>query len=168
MNLYQLTEAQQALQHRLELAGFDDQTIADSLEGDDNTDALREKRLGYVAIIKNKRALANARAMAAADMTGLADKESSDADKLENVLFQSMLKTGDTELISVEFEARIKGKAASVIIKDAAAIPAQYMRLPEPKPPVPAPDKKAIGEAMKRGEFVPGCELGTNKKLVIG
>jgi len=168
MNIYQLTEAQQALQHRLELAGFDDQTIADSLEGDDNTDALREKRLGYVAIIKNKRALANARAAAAADMAALADKEAADADRLECVLFESMIKTGDTELIGVEFEAKIKGKAASVIIKDAAAIPAQYMRLPEPKPPVPAPDKKAIGEAMKRGEFVPGCELGINKKLVIG
>jgi len=168
MNLYQLTEAQQALQHRLEIAGFDDQTIADSLEGDDNTDALREKRLGYVAIIKNKRALANARAAAAADMAALADKEATDAERLENVLFESMLKTGDTELIGVEFEAKIKGKAASVIIKDATAIPAQYMRLPEPKPPVPAPDKKAIGEAMKRGEFVPGCEFGTNKKLVIG
>jgi Siphovirus Gp157 len=168
MNLFQLTEAQQALQHRLELAGFGDQTIADSLECDDNTDALREKRLAYVAIIKNKRALANARAVAAADMAALADKEAADADRLENVLFESMLKTGDTELISVEFEAKIKGKAASVIIKDAAAIPAQYMRLPEPKPPVPAPDKKAIGEAMKRGEFVAGCELGTNKKLVIG
>ena len=57
MNLYRLTEAQHALHTRLELAGFDEQTIADSLEGDDNTDALREKRLGYVAIIKNKRAL---------------------------------------------------------------------------------------------------------------
>jgi hypothetical protein len=168
MNLYQLTEAQQALQHRLELAGFDDQTIADSLEGDDNTEALREKRLGYVAIIKNKRALANARAAAAADMAALADKEAADAERLENVLFESMIKAGDTELIGVEFEAKIKGKAASVIIKDATAIPAQYMRLPEQKPPVPAPDKKAIGEAMKRGEFVPGCELGINKKLVIG
>ena len=168
MNLYQLTEAQKALQHRLEFAGFDAQTIADSLEGDDNTDALREKRLGYVAIIKNKRALATARAMAANDMAALADKEAADAERLENVLFESMLKTGDTELIGVEFEAKIKGKAASVIIKDAAAIPSQYMRTPEPTPPVPAPDKKAIGKAMKRGEFVPGCELGINKKLVIG
>jgi hypothetical protein len=168
MNIYQLTEAQKALQHRLEFAGFDAQTIADSLEGDDNTDALREKRLGYVAIIKNKRALATARAMAAADMDALADKDVEDADRLESVLFESMLKTGDTELIGVEFEAKIKGKPASVIIKDAAVIPDQYMRTPEPNPPVPAPDKKAISEAIKRGEFVPGCELGINKKLVIG
>ena len=168
MNLYRLTEAQHALHTRLELAGFDEQTISDSLEGDDNTDALREKRLGYVAIIKNKRALAQARAAAADDMALLAEKETQDADRLENVLFESMLKTGDTELIGVEFEAKIKGKAASVIIKDAAAIPAQYMRMPEQTPPKAVPDKKAIGEAMKRGEFVAGCELGTNKKLVIG
>ena len=168
MNLYQLTEAQHALHTRLELAGFDEQTIADSLEGDDNTDALREKRLGYVAIIKNKRALAKARETAGMDMLALSEKEEKDAERLENVLFESMLKTGDTELIGVEFEAKIKGKAASVIIKDVAAIPAQYMRMPEPTPPKAVPDKKAIGEAMKRGEFVAGCELGTNKKLVIG
>lgn len=167
MNIFQLTEAQHALHTRLELAGFDEQTIADSLESDDNTDALREKRLGYVAIIKNKRALAQARAAAAANMAALADKEEKDAERLEKILFESMIKTGDTELIGVEFEAKIKGKAASVIIKDASVIPAQYMRMPEPTPPKAVPDKKAIGEAMKRGEFVAGCELGTNKKLVI-
>jgi len=167
MNLYQLTELQHALHKRLELAGFDDQTIADSLEGDENTEVLKEKRLGYVAIIKMKRAMATARASAAAEITELAEREAEAADKLEAMLLSSMLKTGDADLVGIEFEAHVKGKAAAVVIKDLAAIPKEYMRLPEPKPPEAAPDKKAIAAAIASGKLVPGCELGSNKRLSI-
>lgn len=150
---------------QLEAAGFDAQTIADSLEAEG--DELKEKRLGYIAIIKTKRAHAAARNAAAAAISELAERETESADRLEAALFASMLATGDADLIGLEFEAHIKGKPAAVVITDLSKVPAAYMRTPEPKPPVPAPDKKAIAAALAAGEQVDGCELGPNKKLMI-
>lgn len=167
MNLYQLTTTQHALQAHLEAAGFDDQTISDTLDGEDNTDALRDKRLGYVAIIKAKRAIAAARNAAAASISELAERETESADRLENALFASMTATGDADLVGLEFEAHIKGKPAAVVITDASKIPDAFMRTPEPTPPKPAPDKAKIRLALQAGELVDGCELGASKKLVI-
>ena len=167
MNLYTLTIQQQAMAHRLELAGFDDATIADTLEGDDNTDALREKRLGYVAIIKMKRAMATARNGAAAAISELAEREAESADRMEAALMKSMLNTHDTDLVGLEFEAHIKGKPVAVVIKDATLVPPAYMRVPEPTPPKAVPDKTAIKAALQKGEYVEGCTLGPDKKLVI-
>jgi len=165
MNIYQLTQAQHALQLHLEAAGFDDQTIADSLEAEG--DDLKEKRLGYVAVIKMKRAIAAARYAASASISELAERETEAADRMEAALMKSMLVTGDADLVGLEFEAHIKGKPAAVVIHDISKVPAQYMRTPEPKPPTPAPDKNAIKVALQKGEFVDGCELGGTKKLVI-
>jgi len=167
MNLYSLTAAQQAMRAMLEDVGFDSQTIADTLEGEENSLQLQEKRLGYLAIIKIKRAHAAARNAAAASITELAERETETADKLEAALFASMLATGDADLVGLEFEAHIKGKPAAVVINDLAKVPAQYMRTPEPVPPKAVPDKKAIAVALAAGEFVDGCTLGLNKKLVI-
>jgi len=166
-NLYTLTAHQQAMSHQLEAAGFDDQTISDTLEGEENSLMLLEKRCGYIAIIKAKRARAKARHEAAGAIVDLAYADEEDAHRLERALFTSMIATGDKDVIGLEFEARIKGKAPAVLIKDLAKVPAQYMRLPEPVEPKAAPDKKAIGDALKKGEFVDGCELGPNKKLEI-
>lgn len=166
-NIYTLTQQQHIMQSQLEEAGFDAQTIADTLEGEENTDALREKRLGYVAIIKSKRAAAEARQTAANSILALVQRDCADADRMEDALFASMQATGDIDLIGVEFEAHIKGKPVAVVIEDASKIPAQYMRTPEPKPPVAVPDKAAIKAALQKGEFVDGCMLGTDKKLVI-
>ena len=77
MNLYQLTTAQHDLIAKLEAADFDSQTIADTLEGEENSVLLQEKRLGYIAIIKQKQALAAMRKAAAADILALADKDAS-------------------------------------------------------------------------------------------
>lgn len=165
MNLYTLTAHQQAMQARLEAAGFDDQTITDSLEAEG--DDLKEKRLGYVAVIKMKRAIADARYSAAAQISVLAERETEAADRMEKALMASMTATGDADLVGLEFEAHIKGKAAAVVITDLSKIPAAYMRTPEPAPPTPAPDKAKIKAALQAGQEVDGCTLDSGKKLVI-
>ncbi len=166
-NLYTLTAQQQAMAHRLELAGFDDATISDTLEGDDNTDALREKRLGYVAIIKQKRAMAEARQAAANSIFALIERDFDTADRMEAALMKSMNDTGDRHLVGLEFEAHIRGKTKKVLIKDESLVPAAYMRIPAFNVPAPVPDKAAIKAALIKGELVDGCTLGTDKKLVI-
>ncbi len=165
MNLYTLTAHQQAIAHHLECAGFDSETIADTLEAEG--DDLKEKRLAYIAVIKMKRAMATARNSAAAQISELAERETETADRMEAALFASMRATGDKDLIGLEFEAHIKGKPVAVVITDPSKIPAAYMRTPEAKPPKPEPDKNAIKAALQAGDAVDGCTLGPDKKLVI-
>ena len=167
MNLYTLTANQHELIARLEAADFDSQTIADTLEGEENSLQLQEKRLGYVAIIKQKLALATMRYQAADDIVILADKAKAAAQSLQDALFASMQATGDKDLIGVEFEAHIQGKPAAVVIADPALIPAEYWVTPEPKPPVPSINKVLLGADLKAGKVIDGASLGINKKLVI-
>jgi len=89
MNLYTLTAAQHVLIAQLEVAEFDAQTIADTLEGEENSLMLQEKRLGYVAIIKQKRIMVNARRAAAHAITELMEKDKKDAERLGRHCFQA-------------------------------------------------------------------------------
>jgi hypothetical protein len=167
MNIYTLTVAQQALQAKLEDCGFDAQTITDTLEGEDNTEALKEKRLGYVAVIKQHEALYKMRSEAAKTMAETAKQYEESAERLKAALFISMLATGDTELVGIEFEARIKGKPAAVVIDDEDLLSAEYWT-PESTKVVPAAiDKMKVKEALKAGKEVEGAHLGIDKKLEI-
>jgi hypothetical protein len=169
MNIYTLTAAQKALQAKLEESGFDAQTIADTLDGEQNTEALKEKRLGYVAVIMQKRASATARKAAALAINELASADLLAADRLERALFESLLATGDTELVGVEFEARIKGKTAALEIVDEALVPIYYWTAQrEEMKIIPAAiDKMKIKEDLKLGRLADGVKLGINKKLEI-
>lgn len=55
----------------------------------------------------------------------------------------------------------------SVVVLDAALIPAAYMRHPAPTQPPPSPDKTAIKAAITAGLEVPGASLVHSQKLVI-
>jgi hypothetical protein len=76
-----------------------------------------------------------------------------------------MQATGVAEVATDEWAAKLAKKPPSVNIVDAAAIPPAYMRQPEAPPP--APDKKAIGDALKSGAIVPGAELVQGFRLAI-
>ena len=167
MNIYQLTANQQALQASLEESGFDEQTIIDTLDGEENTDLLREKRLGYVAIIKQRKAMAAMRIQAAKDIDALAKQDELAAERMEDALFKSMQLTGDVEVIGLEFEAHIKGKTAAVEILDESLIDQKYWATPEPKPPVATIRKTLIAADLKAGIAVAGALFGSNKRLVI-
>lgn len=54
---------------------------------------------------------------------------------------------------------------AAVDVFEPALLPAQFMRQPEP--PLPAPDKTAIKDALKAGQDVPGARLATTNRLEI-
>lgn len=167
MNIYQLTANQQALQASLENSGFDEQTIFDTLDGEENTELLREKRLGYVAIIKQKKAQAAMRIQAAKDIDALAALDEISAERMEAALFKSMLLTGDIDLVGLEFEAHIKGKTAAVEILDEKLIDAKYWAAPEQKPPEKTIRKTLIAADLKAGIAVAGAMFGCDKKLLI-
>lgn len=56
-------------------------------------------------------------------------------------------------------------KSSAVVIDEPGLIPAEFMRQPEPPPP--APDKRAIGDAIKAGADVPGAHIETRSNLQI-
>jgi hypothetical protein len=63
------------------------------------------------------------------------------------------------------FRLAIQAKPPSVDVYEPGLLPAQYMRTPEAPPP--APDKKAIADAIKAGEEVPGARLVQGTRLAI-
>lgn len=56
-------------------------------------------------------------------------------------------------------------KSSAVVVDEPGLIPAEFMRTPEPPPP--APDKKAIGDAIKAGQEVPGAHIEQRRNLQI-
>lgn len=56
-------------------------------------------------------------------------------------------------------------RSSAVVIDEPGLIPAEFMRQPEPPPP--APDKRAIGDAIKAGAEVPGAHIETRSNLQI-
>ena len=95
--------------------------------------------------------------------------------KLETRLLEALKLFGDKDPKKEIWRSEIgfwkvstRRNPASVVV-DTGKLPAQYWRQP-PQPPLPAkePDKKAIGEALKKGELVEGAELKDGAiKLVI-
>lgn len=90
------------------------------------------------------------------------------AKRLRQYLADQMKRTGVTEITCPEFSAKLyPERDAKVDVFDEKQIPAAYMRTPEPKPPVAAPDKKAIAEAIKAGKEIPGARIVKSDRLTI-
>ena len=79
---------------------------------------------------------------------------------------QGCMETAEVQRIECpHFRLAIQAKPPSVDVYEPGLLPAQYMRTPEPPPP--APDKKAIADAIKAGEEVPGARLVQGTRLAI-
>jgi hypothetical protein len=63
------------------------------------------------------------------------------------------------------FVLSVANNPPAVVIFDENAIPAEFMRVPEPPPP--APDKTAIKAALAAGREVPGARLVNGTRLAI-
>lgn len=90
------------------------------------------------------------------------------AKRLRQYLADQMKRTGINEITCPEFSAKLYvERDAKVEVFDEKQIPAAYMRTPEQKPPVAAPDKKAIADAIKKGKDIPGAKIVKSDRLVI-
>lgn len=165
MNLYQLTGARLALQSRLEALNFDEQTIADTLEGESTE--LQAKLEDYGFVIRNMDAFTEAMLAEEVRMTTRRIAHEKRTAAIKDWLLQNMIACQISKIDCPAFTLSVHANPASVEVIDAAQIPPEYMRTPEPKPPVPAPDKRAILEALKAGNSVSGCVIKQTKRLVI-
>jgi hypothetical protein len=162
-SLYTIASAYQADLAALADLDLDPQTVADTLEGMQGD--LQDKLRAVIAYALGAQADAETQAAAAIRMAERAKATAARADALLEYASKTMQATGVGDVATDEWAAKLAKKPASVNITDAAAIPPAYMRQPETPPP--APDKKAIGDALKTGVIVPGCELVQGFRLAI-
>lgn len=84
---------------------------------------------------------------------------------LRDYLLGAMQSTGIKKIEGPYLRIGVRDNPESVDVFDAAQVPAEFMRQPEPPPP--APDKTAIKAAIKAGQEVPGAKLARSQRLDI-
>ena len=157
-----------AAEFRHQLAALADldmppEAVADTVEG--MSGELEQKLRAVIAYSLELDIQAAGAAEAAKRMADRAKSLQGRVESPRTHALQAMQGTRIAEVSTDEFAAKVAKKPASVNITDAALIPAAYMRTPEP--PAPAPDKKAIADAIKTGASVPGAELVQGFRLAI-
>lgn len=161
--LYQLSEQYLADLEKLNDLDLDEQTIADTLESLGGE--LQEKATNVAAFIRNTEALADQIKQAEEAMASRRKALERRAESIRTYLQHNMQRCGITKIESPWFQISIRKNPPSVVVDDPALIPADLMRQPEPPPP--APDKKAIKEALTNGFAVPGARLETTERVQI-
>lgn len=164
-SLYELTGERLALQSRLEAMNFDEETIIDTLEGDST--ALAKKVEDYIYVIRNRIAFTDAMQSEIERMTERRNAELKRIEAIKSWLLQNMIACDFRKVECPAFTITVQNNPQKVEVMDEKQIPADYWRIPEPKPPVASPDKKLILQALKDGHEVPGCKIVQSARLVV-
>ena len=161
--LYEIAAVYRAQLEQLAELDLDPQTVSDTLEGIQGD--IQDKLRAVIAYSLELDILAAGAADAAKRMAVRAKAIDGRVESLLAYALTHMQGTGIAEISTDEFSAKVAKKPPSVNVLDATLIPAAYMRTPEPPPP--APDKAAIGAALKAGASVPGCALVQGFRLAL-
>lgn len=143
---------------------LDAQTIADTLEG--MAGDLEAKAVNIASLVRNMEATSASIKEAERQMKARREALDRRTEHLRAFLLGAMQYAGIRRVTCTWFTLAVRATPAAVEVEDAAQIPADLMRQPEPPPP--APDKVAIREALKAGRAVPGARLVTGERLHIG
>ena len=84
---------------------------------------------------------------------------------LKDYMMAGMILAGVRKIEGPYLQIGIRDNPEAVDVFDAAQVPAEFMRQPEPSPA--APDKAAIKAAIKAGTEVPGAKLTRSQRLDI-
>jgi hypothetical protein len=136
-----------------------DQTL-ESLGGE-----LEVKAERTACVIRHIEALAASIKEAEAQMAARRKALENRAARVRDYLHASMLVAGVEKIECALFRLSIRNNPPAVEVYEPGLIPASFMRQPEPPPP--APDKKALAEALKSGQDIPGVRLTHGTRLDI-
>jgi len=161
--LYTLAAEYRDAAERMADMELDDQTIADTLEG--MAGALEVKATNVAAFARNLESTAAAIKAAEGEMAQRRKAIEHRVESLRTYLLDNMVRAGISKIESPLFRLAVRENPPSVVIDDAALLPDDYLTIPMPPPP--APDKKAIAEALKAGIDVPGARLARSKRIEI-
>jgi hypothetical protein len=165
--LFVLTNQYLALAEQLADGDFDAQTIADTIEASGISDELAVKAQGIEYVARGAEAHNFAIDAEIARLQALKAQRVKVAAGLRGYLLDNMQRAGIERIDCPMFQISIRKNPPAVDIFDPLSLPAQYMVTPEPKPPVAAPDKKAIAAAIKAGAKIPGARLVQGVRLNV-
>ena len=165
--LYKLTNSYLALAEKLSDGDFDAATIADTIEASGITDEIAEKAQGLEYVARGAEAHNLAIDAEIARLQALKQHRMKVAAGLRGYLLDNMQRMQIERIDCPMFSISIRKNPPAVEIFDQLSLPAQFMVVPEPKPPVAAPDNKAIAAAIKAGQDVPGAKLVQGVRLNV-
>lgn len=143
--LFEFAAEYREAHERMEAAGFDAKTIADTLDG--IAGDLEQKAIAVAKFARNLEAETAAIMDAIADMQSRADANVRKAQGLRKYLMDAMVAAGVRKVSCPFFVVSVRETPAAVVIDDEEAIPARF--LVQQEAPPPRPDKRAIAEAIK-------------------
>lgn len=160
--LFVLTGEYRAAAEKLADLDLDAQTITDTLES--LSGELEVKAMNVAMFARNLEVTAAAIKEFEVAQAARRKAIESRAESLRDYLHRCMDATGIEKIegpgVCINFR-----KSSAVIVHEPGLIPAEFMRTPEPPPP--APDKKALGDALKAGRDVPGAHIEHRRNLQI-
>lgn len=160
--LYALVEQYREDAAKLNDLDLDEQTVLDTLEG--MAGELEVKAQNVAMMVLSLDFMAKAHKERASVIAERGKAIQNRADSLKQYLTRCLEAAGVQKIEATDVRITWR-KSSAVVIDGEDLIPAEYMRQPETPPP--APDKKAIADAIKAGKEVPGAHIEQRKSLQI-
>lgn len=167
LKLYEISGQYRQLAERLATMDLDAQTVADTIEASGLTDALQEKAQGVEFVARAAEIHCPAIDAEIARLQALKAHRQKVAQGLRDYLKGQMEYAGIERIECPLFKLTIRKNPPAVEVLDEGQIPSHLWVTPEPKPPEPRIDKKAIASALKSGQEVPGVRLVQNTRLEV-
>jgi len=163
LTLLDLTKQRLELQNKLMELNFDNDTIADTLDGEST--ALTQKIEDYGHVIRNMEAFANAIKL---EESRISDRRKAVEKRIDNIkewLLKNMVACNISKIECPAFTISLHDKPGKVSIIDEKLIPDEYLKVPDLPPP--SPDKSAILRDLKAGKEISGCFMEKTKRISI-
>lgn len=141
-------------QLRAQFPDADEQTLADTLEGESNLDQM------LVAVMRSTEddaMLVTGINERIAELSLRGERLARRIEAKRDICCRVMERANLKKIEAPDFTMSLSATPKKVIVTDEALIPANYKRTPEP--PKPVPDKKLIADVLKAGKEVPGAML---------
>ena len=167
LSLYKLTDQYLQLAHQLADSDFDITTIEDTIESTGITDDIATKCQSIEFVARGAESHNLTIDAEITRLQALKAHRSKVAQGLRDYIKVNMQRLEIERIECPLFQISIRNNPPAVDIFDPLSLPPEYMVLPVPKPPVAAPDKKAIAASIKAGVEVPGARLVHGTRLVI-
>jgi len=160
--LYLLADQYRDAARKLAELDLDEQTVADTLEGLSGDLEVKAQNVAYM--VRNLEVTAAAIKEHEREQGERRHAIENRARALREYLARCMESTGIQKIEGPGVRLSFR-KSSAVVIDGVDLIPAEFMRQPEPPPP--APDKKAIADAIKAGREIPGAHIEQRQSLQI-
>ena len=159
ISLYELEEQYRELHAMLLDDDIDAEAVTETLKTVEG--GIAQKVLAYARVVKSIEADADA---IAAEVKRLQDRKAARLAKvarMKDAMKDALEAISDRKVSDALFTVAIQKNPKSVLINDESVVPEAYIRRE------PVIDKRAILDALKAGETVPGCELKQGESVRI-